>query len=99
MTRVSIREKTSQEIAARNYSFTVVYEPVPATSDDLEGRNSGGRGDKRKAPGYRVTVPLLPGLITFGRTLAEAREMARDAVRCHIEGLQLDGERITDERN
>jgi len=44
-------------------------------------------------------VPLLPGLITYGRTLAEAREMARDAIRCHIEGLRKDGERIPDEKS
>ena len=44
-------------------------------------------------------MPLLPGLITYGRTLAEAREMARDAIRCHREGLKKDGERIPDEKN
>ena len=35
--------------------------------------------------GYQVTVPLLPGLVTYGRTFDEAREMARDAVRRHVE--------------
>ena len=44
-------------------------------------------------------MPLLSGLITYGRTLAEAREMARDAIRCHLEGLKKDGERIPDEKN
>ena len=48
---------------------------------------------------YQVTVPLLPGLITCGRTLDEAREMASDAIRCHIEGLRKDGEPIPDERS
>jgi len=43
-------------------------------------------------PGYPVTVPLLPAVITYGRTLEEAREMARDAIRCHLEGLRKDGE-------
>jgi predicted RNase H-like HicB family nuclease len=37
--------------------------------------------------GYQVTVPLLPGLITYGRTFDEARMMARDAIVCHIQGL------------
>jgi predicted RNase H-like HicB family nuclease len=48
-------------------------------------------------PGYPVTVPLLPGVITYGRTLEESREMARDAIRCHLEGLRKDGEPIPNE--
>ena len=48
------------------------------------------RGEK----GYTVTVPCLPGLVTEGRTLEEARAMAADAIRCHIESLQKDGESI-----
>ena len=35
--------------------------------------------------GYTVTVPKLPGLITEGDTLQEAREMAKDAIRCYLE--------------
>ena len=30
--------------------------------------------------------------------MTEAREMARDAIRCHLEGLKKDGERIPDEK-
>lgn len=37
--------------------------------------------------GYTVTVPKLPGLVTEGGSLKEAREMARDAIRCHLEGI------------
>lgn len=40
--------------------------------------------------GYTVTVPKLPGLVTEGDTLNEAREMTKDAIRCHIEGLLKD---------
>ena len=40
---------------------------------------------------------MLPGLITYGRTLGEAREMATDAIRVHLEGLRKDGEPIPDE--
>ena len=36
--------------------------------------------------GYQVTVPLLSGLITYGRSFEEAREMAVDAIRCYLEG-------------
>jgi predicted RNase H-like HicB family nuclease len=42
--------------------------------------------------GYTVTVPALPGLVTGGGTLEEARRMAMDAIRCHLESLLKDGE-------
>ena len=44
--------------------------------------------------GYTVTVPALPGLVTEGDTLEEARAMAQDAIRCYLESLQKDGEPI-----
>ena len=37
--------------------------------------------------GYTVTVPKLPGLVTEGNNLKEARAMARDAIRCYLEAL------------
>lgn len=37
--------------------------------------------------GYTVTVPQLPGLVTEGDNLRQAREMAKDAIRCYIEAL------------
>jgi antitoxin HicB len=48
--------------------------------------------------GYVVTCPALPGLVTEGDTLEEARAMAADAIRGYLESLQKDGEPIpTDE--
>ena len=44
--------------------------------------------------GYTVTCPALPGLVTYGATLEEARAMAADAIRGYIECLQEDGEPI-----
>jgi antitoxin HicB len=41
--------------------------------------------------GYVVTVPSLPGVVTEGDTLEEARSMAADAIRCYLEGLEKDG--------
>ena len=41
--------------------------------------------------GYTVTVPKLPGLVTEGNSLREAREMAKDAIRCYIEALLKNG--------
>lgn len=38
--------------------------------------------------GYTVTVPALPGLVTEGKNLDHARDMAKDAIRCYIEGLK-----------
>lgn len=38
--------------------------------------------------GYTVTVPALPGLVTEGANLMDARLMAEDAIRCYIEGLK-----------
>lgn len=42
--------------------------------------------------GYNVVFPAIPEICTFGRTLDEARAMAADALRCHLEGLAQDGE-------
>lgn len=40
--------------------------------------------------GYTVTVPKLPGLVTEGSSIKEAREMAKDAIRCCLEALLKD---------
>lgn len=40
--------------------------------------------------GYHVVVPALPGIVTWGRNLEEAHEMAADAIKCHIRGLMRD---------
>ena len=37
--------------------------------------------------GYTVTVPKLPGLVTEGSNLVEARDMAKDAIRCYLEAI------------
>lgn len=41
--------------------------------------------------GYVVTCPALPGLVTEGDTLEEARQMAQDAVRAYLKSLAKDG--------
>jgi len=54
----------------------------------------------RKEPegGYTVTVPSLPGCVTYGDTLEEAIEMAKEAIELYIESLKEHGEEIpTDE--
>ena len=44
--------------------------------------------------GYTVTCPSLPGLVTYGETLEEARTMAVEAIEAYLESLQLDDEPI-----
>ena len=44
--------------------------------------------------GFVVTCPALPGLVTHGPTIEEAREMARDAMEGYIEVLIQDGEEV-----
>lgn len=44
--------------------------------------------------GFVVTCPALPGLVTHGATIEEAREMARDAMEGYIGTLIEDGEPV-----
>jgi predicted RNase H-like HicB family nuclease len=44
--------------------------------------------EANKNGGYTVTVPALPGLVTEGGDPNDARDMAKDAIRCYIEGLK-----------
>lgn len=46
--------------------------------------------EKAEEGGYTVTVPSIPGVVTQGRTLREARKMATEAILCHLESLQKD---------
>jgi antitoxin HicB len=41
---------------------------------------------------YNVSVPALQGCFTFGATLKEAVQHAKDAIQVHIESLIDDGE-------
>lgn len=50
--------------------------------------------EPRTDGGFAVVFPAFPGIVTFGRTLEDARAMARDALRCHLEGLRKDGAAI-----
>lgn len=43
---------------------------------------------------FGVSFPDLPGCITAGATLEEARAMAAEALALHLEGLTEDGEAI-----
>ena len=47
--------------------------------------------------GYIVYVPSLPGLVTQGNTLKEAKEMAKDAIEGYLAVLKEDGEKFPEE--
>jgi predicted RNase H-like HicB family nuclease len=47
---------------------------------------------KEAGSDYGVSFPDLPGLISVGRDMDEARNMATEALALHLEGLAADGE-------
>lgn len=47
--------------------------------------------------GFTVIVPSLPGCITHGKTIYQARKMALDAIRGYLESLRKHGEHIPDD--
>jgi len=53
----------------------------------------------RKEPegGYTVIVPSLPGCITYGDTIEEAINMAKEAIELYIESLKTHGEKVPTE--
>ena len=44
--------------------------------------------------GFTVLVPSLPGCITYGKNLAEARRMAADAIGAYLASLRKHNELI-----
>jgi antitoxin HicB len=44
--------------------------------------------------GFTAMVPALPGCVTYGRTLEEARSMVKDAIAGYIASLQKHNEPI-----
>lgn len=49
--------------------------------------------------GFTVTVPSLPGCVTYGRDLIEAKKMVKDAIRLYIKSLQKHKEPVPTEEN
>lgn len=47
--------------------------------------------------GYTVTVPTLPGCVTYGATIAEAIAVVNEAVALFCESLEAYGEAVPDE--
>lgn len=47
--------------------------------------------------GFTVTVPSLPGCVTFGKDLKEAEKMVCEAIKLYLESLKAHKEKIPDE--
>jgi len=54
---------------------------------------------KEPEGGFMVFVPSLPGCITYGNTLDEAIEKAREAIELYIESLKGHDVEISTEEN
>jgi predicted RNase H-like HicB family nuclease len=50
--------------------------------------------NKEPEGGFTVTVPTLPGCITFGATMEEATANAQEAVELYLESLTAHGEPV-----
>jgi len=46
------------------------------------------------ASGYSAHVPDLPGCVAAAATLEETRELMREAIEFHIEGMRINGDAV-----
>jgi antitoxin HicB len=44
--------------------------------------------------GYTALVPALPGCVTYGRTMHETRQLAKDAICGYIASLRKHGDSV-----
>lgn len=49
--------------------------------------------------GFTVTVPRLPGCVTYGATLEESIGNVREAISLYVESLVAEGEEIPTDEN
>jgi predicted RNase H-like HicB family nuclease len=49
---------------------------------------------EKSETGFGAHVPDLPGCVAVGETEAEVRELIREAIELHLDGLQEDGQPI-----
>ena len=47
--------------------------------------------------GYTVTVPSLPGCVTYGKSIEDAIKMAKEAIELYLESLKSHHEEIPTE--
>jgi predicted RNase H-like HicB family nuclease len=46
------------------------------------------------ATGYSAHVPDLPGCVAAAATLGETRQLIREAIEFHIEGMRINGDAV-----
>lgn len=49
---------------------------------------------KEPEGGYTVLVPSLPGCVTYGKTLEEAKKMAQEAIELYLESIKENNEEL-----
>lgn len=49
--------------------------------------------------GFTAVIPALPGCVTYGKDLKEAKKMAKDAVKLYLESLRSHKEKIPTEKD
>ena len=49
---------------------------------------------EQTATGFSAHVPDLPGCVTAASTLEETRQLMREAIEFHIEGMRLNGDDV-----
>ena len=54
---------------------------------------------KEPEGGYTVFVPMLPGCVSYGKDLEEAKKMINEAIELYIESLGVHKEEIPTEEN
>lgn len=52
---------------------------------------------KEPEGGYTVTVPTLPGVVTYGENIEEAKKMAIEAIELYLESLNNHKEELPKE--
>jgi len=52
-----------------------------------------------KTGGYTVLVPTLPGCVSFGSTMEEATQNAREAIELHLENLAAHNEPLPEDND
>lgn len=49
--------------------------------------------------GFTVTVPSLPGCVTYGKDITEAMKMAKEAIQLYLDSLKKHNEEIPTDEN
>jgi predicted RNase H-like HicB family nuclease len=50
------------------------------------------------ATGYSAHVPDLPGCVAAAATLEETRQLIRETIEFHIEGMRINGDAVPEPR-